>query len=482
MVVPIKLRRSSTPGAVPTAVQLADGEVAINTADAKLFAKDTGGTVRELGMTVAERAALAAAMPTTGGTFTGDISARAGSGVGKVRLQSGISDRPGILAWHGPDDTRWGYMGWGNGSLTALQLVLEAGKGLDIINGSVSFDRDPQVNTNIIPSASGKGTSGQVLTSQGAGLPAAWADPIPPATPSLGFLPPQGRLTVASGVSVLTSAVSAAATVYFTPHIGRYVPLYDGTNTQMVDYLGELSQALSDTTKSPAAAAANKNYDMFVWLDGATPRLSRGPAWGSDTSPGTGAGTSETELVNGFLVNKVAITNGPAARRGLYVGTIRTNGSSLIDWSLGDIATGGAPANLTVWNAYNQVEQVVNIRDQAASWSYNGAGRGMNNSAGHRINLVAGRGAGPIDATLMCRIIPAGGNFGVVCINLDGGIQAAQSVRGLATVDSVALARFSGQVGQGFHYMQAVEYTGGAAATFYSNSGLDEGFQARWMC
>lgn len=45
---PIQLYRTSTPGATPTAGNLADGELAINTADEKLFFKNSSGTVVEL--------------------------------------------------------------------------------------------------------------------------------------------------------------------------------------------------------------------------------------------------------------------------------------------------------------------------------------------------------------------------------------------------------------------------------------------------
>lgn len=44
----VKIRRSSTPGAVPTAGQLADGELAVNTADRRMFMKDATGTVFRL--------------------------------------------------------------------------------------------------------------------------------------------------------------------------------------------------------------------------------------------------------------------------------------------------------------------------------------------------------------------------------------------------------------------------------------------------
>lgn len=46
---PIQLYRTSTPGATPSAGNLAAGELAINTADGKLFYKDSGGTVKSFG-------------------------------------------------------------------------------------------------------------------------------------------------------------------------------------------------------------------------------------------------------------------------------------------------------------------------------------------------------------------------------------------------------------------------------------------------
>lgn len=45
---PVQLYRSTTPGATPVAGNLADGELAINTADEKLFFKNSSGTVVEL--------------------------------------------------------------------------------------------------------------------------------------------------------------------------------------------------------------------------------------------------------------------------------------------------------------------------------------------------------------------------------------------------------------------------------------------------
>jgi hypothetical protein len=44
----IQLRNSSTPGSVPTALSLSAGELVVNTADGKLYFKDSGGTVKVL--------------------------------------------------------------------------------------------------------------------------------------------------------------------------------------------------------------------------------------------------------------------------------------------------------------------------------------------------------------------------------------------------------------------------------------------------
>ena len=69
----IKLRRSSTAGAVPTTAQLALGEVAINTADGKLFIKKNDGTesIVEIGATGATVASSPVKFDDISGSFNG---------------------------------------------------------------------------------------------------------------------------------------------------------------------------------------------------------------------------------------------------------------------------------------------------------------------------------------------------------------------------------------------------------------------------
>ena len=78
---PIQLYRTSTPSSTPTAGNLADGELAINTADGKLFYKDSGGvvqtianknntgTVTSVGMTVPSFLSVSGSPVTSSGTL-----------------------------------------------------------------------------------------------------------------------------------------------------------------------------------------------------------------------------------------------------------------------------------------------------------------------------------------------------------------------------------------------------------------------------
>ncbi len=276
---------------------------------------------------------------------------------------------------------------------------------------------------------------------------------------------PGGRLTLSTNTPVMTSTVSAATTIYYTPYLHRFVPLYDGTAYAMHDVGGELSQATTDSTKSPAAVTTSSNYDLFVWLDGTTYRCTRGPAWSSATSRGTGAGTTELERVKVTWLNKVSITNGPAANRGTYVGTVRSNGSSQIDFILGGASTAGV---LNVWNAYNREIATARVWDTAVSWTYATAThRSLNNSTTNRVSFVDGLGTSVAEAAATVRITSAAGIYGVISLGLDS-TSASSSTWGFVfngvDVTTTTHAKLIG--GLGSHYIQALEFASGATATY----------------
>lgn len=109
------------------------------------------------------------------------------------------------------------------------------------------------------------------------------------------------------------------------------------------------------------------------------------------TTRGTGAGTTELELLNGVWVNKVDIVNGPAARMGTYVGTIYTNASSQIDFKLGSLASGGGEAVIGLWNTFNRVDVGGAVQDTQANWTYNGSSaRVARLQAAMRASFVSG--------------------------------------------------------------------------------------------
>lgn len=314
------------------------------------------------------------------------------------------------------------------------------------------------------------------------------------------FVPPQGRLTLATGVAVMTSTVSAATIIYYTPSMGNLVPLFDGSSYIPTPFF-EIPHSTTDTTKSPAACTTNSNYDLFVWKEtstvtvtiaspgvftwtshgliagspisfttsGALPtgltagttyfvisagltanafqvstaaggsavntsgsqsgthtatvnRLSRGPVWSSNTSRGTGAGTTELELVKGIYLNKVAITNGPAANRGTYVGSIRTNGSSQVDYSVGGSGSGGVAGSLGVWNLYNRNLTTAKSIDSGASYTYSSATvRQARASVGNQISVLVGLTVDTIDVIYQSRVdtAAAAGAFGTIGIGED---------------------------------------------------------------
>lgn len=276
--------------------------------------------------------------------------------------------------------------------------------------------------------------------------------------------PPQGRLTLTSGTAVMLTDVASGATVYYTPAVGRLVPIWNGTSFSMTNTGGEISQATTDATKSPAAVAASSNYDIFVWSDSGTIRATRGPAWTSLTARGTGAGTSQLQLLNGVYVNQNAITNGPGANLGTYVGTVTSNAGSTVDMKFGTSASGGGMATFGVWNAYNQVMTRAKVTDSTASWTYNSATvRAANASATARVQFVCGLAMHAISAkyTIIGQTAAVAGSGFVWGTGLDS--TTAFDERGLAFAPSSAVLELQASAGGnyppqlGFHYISANE-------------------------
>jgi hypothetical protein len=280
---------------------------------------------------------------------------------------------------------------------------------------------------------------------------------------------PGGRLTLETGVGVSTADQAGKTTVYYTPFKHNRIAVYDGTRWVWRSFT-ELSQATTDNTKSPAAVANNSNYDVFAWLDGSTMRATRGPAWTGDTARGTGAGTTELEFFEWKWVNKVAITNGPAARCGLYVGTIRSDGSAQINDTL---------AKRHVWNTYNRVPRPMKVVEGTDSWTYSTTTfRQANNSAANQLDMVAGLAEDAVNV----EVIAVVGSSATESIRSAVGIGVDSTVANSATAwtgsghasAGPVVARYDGVPGIGRHTLTWLEWAtngGGGQATFYGDNG-----------
>jgi len=300
-------------------------------------------------------------------------------------------------------------------------------------------------------------------------------DPIPAA---------QGRLTLTTALPVMTTTVSAATVVYYTPYVGNSIPIWNGTQFTPTAFT-ELS---NDTTASstgkagPAAVTTSSVYDLFVWSDSGTLRLTRGPAWTSATARGTGAGTTELQRVNGVLVNKVAITNGPAAGYGTYVGSVMSDGSSQLNWIVGGVASNGTAAVLGVWNLYNRVIAAGLIGDNSGTWTYSTATwRAAHGSNSMRVTLLAGISEDAIDVDYNS----AATNTSGVAVSCGVALDSTSTVNSTSTAavagtNTISLGgEYAAIVPLGQHFYQAVEWSTATGTTTWYGFG-NSGLAYRW--
>ena len=179
---------------------------------------------------------------------------------------------------------------------------------------------------------------------------------------------PQGRLTLTTGVPVLSSDVSAGTNIFYTPYRGNLCPIWTG-------------QRMIPTRFAELTMAGNSNhtldshFDLFVFFDpadGTTVTLGTGPAWGTITA-GSGARGAATALAfkDGLLTNNISMTarNGSStftvpANEGTYVGSVS------VDSTAGQFTAHvsyGQARRFSVWNAYNRVPIVMLLGDTTTS-------------------------------------------------------------------------------------------------------------------
>jgi hypothetical protein len=190
---------------------------------------------------------------------------------------------------------------------------------------------------------------------------------------SLPIVPPQGYLTLTSLTPIIAADVIGVSTIYYTPYVGNLIPIYNGTF-----FIAKAFSELTMTLNNPNHASGGL-YDIFVFLNAGVVTIATGPVWTNSTpgscARGTGAGTTELQLLNGIQTNKNVINlrndgttyNNIAANQATYVGTTwidTTAGQTTCHRTLGQNRKWG------VWNLYNQTDLYLLVNNPG-TWVYN---------------------------------------------------------------------------------------------------------------
>lgn len=247
-----------------------------------------------------------------------------------------------------------------------------------------------------------------------------------------------GRLTLTSGTAVTTADVTAATTVYFTPHNGFGIGLYNGSGWDWVTFT-ERSVAVPSTTVTP--------FDVFAYNNAGTVTLET-LDWTNDTTRATNLTTQ----------NGVYVKSGDATRR--YLGTGRTTAVSG--------QTEDSKSKRYLWNACNREPKKLLAQATNASWSYDtSTWRPAVNSTTvgtTRVEWVAGLSVEPVNlrvfvskiyhATAVTLAVGIGINSTTVnSANIYGGISGP--------ANNPASAFYRGIPSVGYSYGQWLEFGGG---------------------
>jgi hypothetical protein len=287
--------------------------------------------------------------------------------------------------------------------------------------------------------------------------------------------PPQGRLTLQTGTPVMTTSQAAQTTIRYSPHVGNRICIYDGTDMTMVAF-AELAVATTDTTQNATAIGASKCNDWFVWNRSGSLVLSHGPDWTNDTT--RSAGTALV-MVNGIWLNNATIgngtTTGPAAQRGTYVGTTRSNASSQLDWIYGVAGVPPTAGALHVWNAYNRVRVTSFNGENTTNWTYGSSTvRQMNGDTTYLHSFVAGLSEDAVLALSNQILLRAAGDPPFISIGYDTSSAFSGSIGEISIAGLVAVsATFTTIPAIGRHFVAAVESSGPTTGfpTFWGNFG-----------
>lgn len=210
-----------------------------------------------------------------------------------------------------------------------------------------------------------------------------------------------GRLTLTSLTPVLSTSVSGATIIYYTPYIHNKFTYYNGTSLQISTF-SELSLTLDNNAAHTGYHAANTIFDLFIDYNNGSPRLVTSPAWSNNGAGTSARGYTIDRTVANILTNAASmqvrygtgVNDFTTIAAGLltYVGTFRTIGTDgQVSMFRGGPAAGGNAGLLYLWNMYNRVLSGGEVTDTTVNWTYSsGTARAADGSNGNRVSFVTG--------------------------------------------------------------------------------------------
>lgn len=315
-------------------------------------------------------------------------------------------------------------------------------------------------STGSVQSIASVGTAGQVLTSNGAGaLPTFQAA-------SAGTMVAQGRLTLTTGVPVLSSNVTAAGTVYFTPYNGNSISLYNGSAWTTITF-SETSLALSGGT-------ASRVHDVFGYNNSGSLALEL-LAWTNSTTRATAVTLQDGRLVK----------SGDATR--LLLGSIYLDGSKQAAMQF-DVGSANPSGQFGLCNVYNQVPHTARLRETTASWSYNSTTWRRFNSSGNSFAYVDSVGNVAVTGDIVAPWFPSGTESSGIHIGLhrdwSSGAPTVSGVgfeNGSSTVAASIVGTLSEAGSVGRHTIDALERAYDSTTASIYATGWEGGQQVHMM-
>lgn len=306
--------------------------------------------------------------------------------------------------------------------------------------------------------------------------------------------PPQGRLTLQSGLPVMTADQAGVGTIYYDAYNGgNIVPYYTGS----ADALDQITSNEMTLTLEAAGAGVennNDNFDIWWFHNAGTPVIvvatnGSGGGWSADTGGSlTARGTGYSQIDNStrqYITNKNIITHayngttdyGPiAANQATYLGGFYTTAAGKTTQQFAPTPVVGGTNNcVCLYNPFNLRTLTSFEVDATNTWNYGTATwRAADGNANNKVRYFDGLGQMLVVASAATQA--AGPNQDCsVSVDFDSASAAPTGFIGDNFNGNGTIAGGTTFMGIGLHYAQWIEKASGTCGFNGSNAGATKG-------